>query len=385
MASRRGGRNAFGGRDRGGRWQNRNRGQDFGQRGVRIDHTNKRPYLNFTIGSSPQPGVTQAFMQELGILAALECPKSGIAKIFKDDGTIANEYILRGEPEVPEDEEDEFAKMRYSNELKSFMKWEEDLEEEKRKLVALVMSCLGPDSKARVREIENARGAIENDDPRELLIQIIASHNTDHLQDNSYMAVVALRKFHNLQQGENEATGVYFNRFNAVEKSTRTILTNNGDDPDDIMPSERQRAVMFTTGLNNRYREYKSSFTNGRSVEGYPITMAEAYKRALKAAVDEITYRTRIDQNSVRGLFIAGRGNYAPHGQDHGGGRNNQGGGRGKYRGRGRQNYGGGRGEDRARLCFICREAGHMARDCPHRDDAVINEAVNNLAQNESN
>lgn len=77
------------------------------------------------------------------------------------------------------------------------------------------------------------------------------------------MAVVALRKFHNLQQGENEAIGLYYNRFIAVEKSTRTILTNNGDDPEEMMPSEKQKQII----IYQWYKRGRLSNINGRCLQ----------------------------------------------------------------------------------------------------------------------
>ena len=357
------------GRGRGGP---RNNFARYDQKMRTVPNASKSPYLNFPIGSAPSPGDVQRFMAEFAVAAALHCPKSGVAKVIRDDGTILDDYIIREEPAIPEAEGEDadpdaaYIRMRWGNQIKAYDKWVEDFNEEKRTMIALIKSHLGSDSLARVRETEAGRNAIENDDPRALLAQIYTSHNTDHLMEHEHNVVLAERRLHSVQLGEKEGTGMYFNRFKALVQATKDALTNNGDDPDARMPSEANLAVMFIMGLNAGYRRFKSSFTDGTNEEGYPDTLNEAYRRSLKATTDMITYRMRTVPYAFKGLFVAGRGNHVPQGR--GGGRNHRG-------GRGGRNYGGGRVRG-PRLCYVCRQPGHIAAQCPHRDDAVIDEAV---------
>ena len=359
-------------------------GRGFGGRGMhRNEYSNsnssKKVILNFPIGSSPSPGDVQRWMCDFALLAAIQCPKSGVAKIIKDDGTIADNYIEREEPETPDpdDPDIEFLRIRYSNAAKIYDNLVEDMNQEKRTMVALIKSHLGADSIARVRETEAGRQAIEDDDPRNLLLQIYAAHNTDHLLENEQNVVIAERKLRSVQQGDKEETAVYFNRFKALVQAARNALLNNGDDPDARMPSEANLAVMFIIGLHSGYRRFKSSFTDGTNEEGYPETLADAYRRALKASVEMISYKFVHPAHYMRGAFVAGRGSYVPpRFQGRG---NHGGGGRGRGRGYGRGNYNRpGRGRE-PRLCYVCRQPGHLAAQCPHRDDAVIDEAVENM------
>ena len=95
----------------------------------------------------------QQWARALEICVALQCKKSGVAKIIKDDGTIGD-YIERNEPFFPDDAaEDDFEpeKMRYQIDLKSYLQWQEHYREERITFVALIKTYLGSGSLARVR------------------------------------------------------------------------------------------------------------------------------------------------------------------------------------------------------------------------------------------
>jgi Zinc knuckle len=293
----------------------------------------------------------------------LECPKSGVAKIINDDGTIG-QYPDEVEPEFPDDEDDEdYARdrARYNTLIKIYYDWRKDLADEKRKLVAHIKSNMGPDSLSRVRATENGRNAINNDDPKVLLQEIYATHNTDLLLDRAQNVVIAEKRFNAVQQGEQEELIAYFERFKALRQALSNALTNNEEDADARMPTEANQAVLFIIGLNATYRTFKRSFVDGTNTEGYPVTLAVAFERAQRASTDIITYRR---YNDYRGVFMAERNGRGSRG-GRGGGR--QSGGRG-YHGRGRGNT--------PRLCYVCRQPGHIAAQCPDRDDAVINQAL---------
>jgi Zinc knuckle len=355
-------------------------GRGHGARGNHSSNRNSQPsvnrstILNFPIGSSPNPGDVQRWMVMFSTTAALECPKSGVAKIINDDGTIGS-YPRRDEPEFPDESDDDYEalKVRYSSSIKRYDDWTEDLIEEKRKLVALIKSKLGADSLSRVRATERGRRAINEDDPKGLLEEIYATHNTDLLLDKAQNVVVAEKRFNAVQQGEQEELITYFERFKALRQALKNALTNNGEDPKKRMPTEANQAVLFIIGLNAMYRTFKRSFVDGTNTDGYPDTLETAYERAQRASTDMITYRR---YNDYRGVFAADRG-----GRGHRGGR-----------GRGRQHErrnddddgrGGGRGP-KPRTCYICRQPGHYAAQCPDRDDAVITQALQNNSEQEN-
>ena len=346
-----------GGRGRGGRdnHQSNKNGYSSSTSGI------KAGILNFPIGSSPSPGDVQKWMVGFATIAALECPKSGVAKIINDDGTIAA-YPTKDEPDAP-NPKDEVARVRYSSQIKRYDDWVEDLAEEKRKLVALIKSKLGPDSLNRIRSTTNGSKAIKDDDPKLFLEEIYATHNTDLLLDKAQNVVMAEKRFNAIQQGDQEDLIVYFDRFKAIRQALSNALTNNGEDPKKRMPTEANQAVLFIVGLSGIYRTFKRSFVDGTSTEGYPTTLAAAYERAQRASTDMITYR----KYDYRGVFLAERGGRGGRGR--GRGRNNE-------RRNEEDNGRGGGDESRPRTCYICKLTGHYAAQCPDRDDAVINQAL---------
>lgn len=357
-----------GGQGRGGRGQG-GRGRQQEGRGPTATSTKKT--LNFPIGSSPNPGDVQKWMVYLSTEAALQCPKSGVAKIIRDDGTIT-EYPEDDEPEFPDPQDDDYdrLKTRYGTLFKIYCDWRKDMADEKRKLVALIKSLLGPDSLSRVRGTPQGRHAIDNDDPKGLLEQIYATHNTDLLLDKAQNVVIAEKRFNAIQQGEHEELSAYFDRFKALRQALRNALINNNENPAARMATESHQAVLFIVGLNAMYRTFKRSFVDGTNTEGYPTTLTVAYERAQRASTDIVTYRRYTD---YRGAFAAERGGRFGRG---GRGRGRQGGGNvteGRDRTDARD-----RGESPARtqLCYICRNPGHYAAQCPDREDAVINQAV---------
>jgi Zinc knuckle len=366
--------------------------------------------LNFPMGSSISPSEVQRWASEWANVLAEQCPNSELTLIVNDDGTPADGYPEREEPEMPDPEDPDIINLRfnYQEQMKIRNKYYEHRRIENIKATRIALNRLGADSQARVRETELGRQAIANNDPLALLEQIFLCHSTDFLLETEQNAVVAMRRFHSITQGETETTGKYYIRFKATRQAMVTALEANGDNAANQLPSDAAQAVMFIVGMNNGYRRFKNSFIDGTSDTGYPNTLVLAYERALKATFDPSNFRNH--RNDYRGVFIAGRGDYVPpavrSGGGRGGGRGNggRGGGRG-YQGRGgynqynnQQNYGGGgnnnqgqhqyqggrgggRGGGRAgpRLCYICRQPGHLAAQCPYRDDAVVDEAVSEM------
>jgi Zinc knuckle len=371
--------------------------------------------LNYPMGSSISPSEIQRWASEWANVLAEQCPNSELTLIVNDDGTPAEGYPERDEPEMPDADDPDIVNLRfnYQEAMKIRNKYYEQRRIERVKAVRIALNRLGPDSQARVRETLLGRQAIANNDPLALLEQIFLCHSTDFLLETEQNAVMAMRRFHSITQGETETTGKYYIRFKATRQAMITALETNGDDAEAQMPSDAAQAVMFIVGMNNGYRRFKNSFVDGTNEAGYPVTLAAAYERALRATFDSNNFnRQRID---FRGVFAAQRGGHQGRGDaGRGGGRGNAGrggGGRG-YQGRGYNNYGGsgynnyggggyhqnhgggynnqaqhqhqhpggrggGRGRGRGpRLCYICREEGHLAAQCPHRDDAVIDEAI---------
>lgn len=419
-----GGPRKYGGRSYGDDRRSLKRGYSVAFVGVRDG------ILNFPMGSSISPSDVQRWACELAIALADQCPKSELTLIVQDDGTPAENYPFMVEPEMPDENDPDIdnLKFQYQESMKYFNRYMDNRRIERVSAVALIKSKMGQESLARVRETVGGRAAILANDPLALLEQIFLCHSTDYLLETEQNAVMAMRRFHSISQGDSETTANFYIRFKALRNAVSTALDANGDNPEGPIPSEAAQAVMFTIGLNNGYRRYKTSFTDGTNEGGYPLTLDDAYRRALKAAVEVITYRQH--RQDFRGIFIAGRGDYTPQfgrgGGGRGGGRgggkggnsrgysgrggysnhaqngnggnynnyqqyggavnNNQaqngavGGGRGYNSGFNNQYQGGrgggkGRGGVAPRLCYICRSAGHLAAQCPHRDDAVIDEA----------
>jgi hypothetical protein len=372
--------------------------------------------LNFSVGMRASPGTVQKWMIKFSVILGLECSKSGISSILKDDGTIGD-YPKYEEPEFPVREEDDdnydydFQKVVFTTKYKTYNDKLEYLIIDKRLTVKLIIRYLGPDSLNRIRETENGVKAINEDDPKLLLETIYATHCTDILQEDTMNAVKAEQAFITIKQGENEPVLAYRQRFEALKQAVKSTLVKNNENPDHRMPSEASQVVIFIDGLHNGYREFKDSFNDGESGScEYPKTMEDAFKRVKQAtskALSNITYRT------YRGAFIAGRDNNNSRGgrSDNNRGRHNSRGNNGyfnnnnnsnnyksnhnysngyqtkgyynNYQGRSyynNNNYNNNNDNNNSYYskgsCSICHKNDHFAGNCPDRDDAVIDTAL---------
>ena len=210
--------------NRGGRGNGRRNNLDPYRKPSDPPSSKRKPYLNFPIGRPPRPEQVAEFMQDLKTELAVQCPESDIHKIINDNGTLNNDYTLRDEPEIPDedgldDSQIYYLRLRYANATKLYDKWTEDFRKGKIKGTAIALNALGQDSKARLRETEAGRNSIENDDILQLLIAIYASHNTDHLQDDENALVIAQRRFYGIHQANNETIQQFYTRFKAHTQS----------------------------------------------------------------------------------------------------------------------------------------------------------------------
>ena len=221
--------------------------------------------LNFGVGMKPSPGAVQKWMMKLSLVLGLECSKSGISSILKDDGTIGD-YPRYEEPEFPVQEEEDdlvdlaFQKIVFTTKYKTYHDKLEYLEIDKRLAVKIIIRYLGNDSLNRIRETENGTKAINENNPKLLLETIYATHCTDILQEDTMNAVKAEQAFITIRQGENEPVLAYRQRFEALKQAVKASLVKNGEDPELRMPSEPSQVVIFIDGLHNGYKDFKDSF-----------------------------------------------------------------------------------------------------------------------------
>ena len=141
-----GGRNNHGGRgagrgqgNRGGRGNGRRNNLDPYRKPSDPSSSKRKPYLNFPIGRPPRPEEVAEFMQDLKTELAVQCPESDIHKIINDNGTLNNDYTLREEPEIPDedgldDSQIYYLRLRYANATKLYDKWTEDFRKGKIKV-----------------------------------------------------------------------------------------------------------------------------------------------------------------------------------------------------------------------------------------------------------
>jgi Zinc knuckle len=389
------------GSGRGGPRQGRGPGRGFTS--GRSENRESKPILNAPLGGNISPEKVQRWMVKLSTVVGLQCAKSGVSKIIKDDGTIGN-YPVPEQPQIPGEANDpdrDMLKVDYSIKSKKYNDLIVAIEEDKRLMVNIIKDHLGEDSLARVRAKKDGRDAIDKDDPKKLLEVIYATHNNDDMKDNTHNVSTSERSFQMCRMEDSDSLLQYHDKYQARREAFRAALVANGENAQQRMPSEATQAISFINGLSGAYKGFKDSFIDGTNTEGYPATIEEAFRRAQRAQTVAPGYRRHY--SDYRGVFAAGRGDMRGNGRGgRGHGNRDQGrgygGGRG-YNGRGNNWSHNGRGnqgrgysqwnnnripndnnsnEGGGIRCFICKEVGHIARDCPDRDDAVIDQALEN-------
>ena len=305
--------NRFGGRSPGGRENNNGRGfvnfRAPQQNQINnSNHINRRGHeifiLDYPHGSNPNIGVLVKWLICYGIKIGIECPKSGIASIVKNDGTIGK-YPEYTPPELNEEEnasaiQSVKARAEYGVLFKSYNEKIEQLRTDKRLSTNIALTYMTSTLYGKIRESDRGRKALKDNDPIFLIEVLYEIFNADKLLEKAEIVLTAESRLINIEQGQTETLLEYYERTLALEEALKSAYSANGENAKKRMGTDKTRAIRFIKGLNLKFSRLKEDFRGG-TVETYPNTLDEAYARAQRAQNTENSNR------NWRGAFSAGR------------------------------------------------------------------------------
>jgi hypothetical protein len=226
-------------------------------------------------------------------------------KALEEYGTLGK-LILKGKIEEPEelnrtlyDLDNEYEKLDYLEELKTYRKLKNDQREKKPKLYATTLKYLSEESLEAVKRTKEWSEVKDNVDPEKLWSIIVDKHRV-HLT-SEVAAVVKLEarnQLQSLRQGGFESIISYKQRYTNPLKAYHCQGNPEKDDSD--------QAMDFFHGLDNgRYAEFKVQYLNGLQAGSIVapkdlntmFTLANNWlkPKALAGGGYASTYATRVD------------------------------------------------------------------------------------------
>lgn len=282
-----------------------------------------------------------------------------VESALRDWKTYAMEHYIRGldmvldaegdypdfqEPDAPDeaDGENYFARKRWEGEYRAYQEDRRAFEADIIKLTGLMLGQMSPESIERVRQDAAGAAAIDEKDPLALVQAIRATHYTPLSGGNAGKTLYsALRRWNNLQMGQNESVEAFKRRAISELEAVRQAAVAAEDE--EAVPSATQATMHFIMCLSSKYSDFKKEFSRQR-INPMPTTLQEAMDRAIEFGRDDA---------QIKSSFVL----Y---------------GGKGKHKGA-KQAESADEGPAERNQCRFCRKYGHWMNECEKFQEAAIN------------
>ena len=242
-------------------------------------------------------------------------------------------------------------KTRFSMAMKTYTDKVNKLEDDKRRVFAVVMGQLSEESKSKVQGIPGWAEIEATEDPLELGRRIIATHVVVLTEDEEEQKYDVRERYARCHQERNETTADYLKRYRFCLRS----MTAAGIE----IPEPRQQALDFFNHLDaGRYHQLQNNYRNRDNKREVMQDLDAAYLKASTFVID----RRQRDSDVYVGMRGAGR--------------------RGRGRGRGRGGRGQGSSGDSS--CWTCGKTGHFSYECPDNADAKDREEASKEQKKEA-
>jgi hypothetical protein len=224
---------------------------------------------------------------------------------LEEYGTMGK-LILKGEIEEPKepnrvlfDLDNEYEKLDYLEEMKTYRKIRNDQREKKPKLYATILKYLSEESLEVVIRVKEWSEVEENIDPEKLWSIIVDKHRVHSTSEVAAVVKLEARnQLQSLKQGGFESIISYKQRYTSALKAYHDQGNPTKDDSD--------QAMDFFHGLDNgKYAEFKVQYLNGLQVGSIAaprdlntiFTVANNWlkPKALAGGGYASTYATRVD------------------------------------------------------------------------------------------
>jgi hypothetical protein len=266
------------------------------------------------------------------------------------------EYPEFDEPDDPGEELTYGEKETWKEDFKDFRKNLKLLESDMKKTYTTMWGQISDSSKNRIRESESGLRAIANQDPRDLLVAVYGTHMSDNRMDPEENLFLMETHFVSITMYSNENLTTYYQRFASSLSALKEAHLRVGNEDEEQLMNEKQRAIKFIYNLNMDYDKFKTYFRDG--LKEWPDSLEEAFLECARYRPEQKSYLER------KNIFAATKG-------------------RGKGRGRGKvkdssdkPGYG-----EKPVTCFKCNLKGHYSNECQEDLDKLnIKKAVEELS-----
>ncbi len=167
------------------------------------------------------------------------------------------------------------AELNYSDAIKVRSQNVNRMEEDKLPLFTFILDNLSPESEDAVKQQDGWQVAFEARDPLALWKLVEATHiyGTTSIQ-KEMVKTTARKNYQGVKQGPFESIVEYKERFDTLLKA----YSGSGN----VVPAGPELAMDFFTGLDNRYEDFKTQFTNNvtAKIQTAPATLRDMYALA---------------------------------------------------------------------------------------------------------